>query len=159
MSDLEKRVEELEAWKRRVESTLNRFIPLGPAAIAEPALPELDWDKIKKEIRESEKRARSNICLTNGDPVTGDHREIQPSGQQKGYVVLTSEERAKGFVRPVRRVYTHLLCDKDTTMAESIAETYARDPKFYNGTFCCDCAKHFPLDQFVWKGTQEQVGS
>lgn len=102
---------------------------------------------------------RSARVLTDGSPVTEDHRQIQPDGQQKAYVVLTAEERAKGFVRPVRQTYTHLQCGADTRMCLAIAETYARDPEFYYGTFCCACGKHLPLDQFVWKGTQEQVGS
>lgn len=98
--------------------------------------------------------------LTDGSPVTPDHREIDPAtGQQKGYVVLSAEERAKGFVRPVRRSYRHLPCGTVTTMSIPIAETYARDPKFYGGTFCCGCRTHFPLDQFVWEGTTETVGS
>src|ERR1700752_4892063 len=47
--------------------------------------------------------------LTDGSPVTADHREINPlTGQQKGYVVLSAEERAKGYVRPVRNTYTHV---------------------------------------------------
>lgn len=103
---------------------------------------------------------RSQRCLSDGKPETPDHREIDPTtGQQKGYIVLTEEERRKGFVRPVRRTYTHLPCGTDTTMGQSIAETYARDPGFYNGTFCCNCRTHFPLTEFVWKGTHEQVGS
>ncbi|MCV3209640.1 hypothetical protein OHD62_17500 [Mesorhizobium sp. YC-39] len=101
--------------------------------------------------------------LTDGSPVTPDHREINPAtGQQKAYVVLAEEERAKGFVRPVRRTYTHLKCGSDTTMGQSLAETYARDPHFYSGTFCCACRVHFPVGQdgeFVWQGTQEKVGS
>jgi len=97
--------------------------------------------------------------LTDGSPVTDDHREIKDNGQQKGYVVLAKEERAKGFVRPVRTMYTHKSCGSDTTMGISLAETYARNPKFYSGTFCCQCGTHFNLDQFVWTGTDEQVGS
>ena len=98
--------------------------------------------------------------LTAGEPVTPDHKDINPdTGQQKGYVVLTGEERAKGFVRPVRRVYTHKKCGADTTMGKALAETYARDPKFYGGTFCCACKDHFYLKEFVWKGTDEMVGS
>jgi hypothetical protein len=51
---------------------------------------------------------RSKTTLTDGSPVTDEHREIDPAtGQQKGYVVLSEEERAKGFVRPVRRSYIH----------------------------------------------------
>lgn len=97
--------------------------------------------------------------LTDGSPVTADHREITASGQQKGYVVLSEEERAKGYVRPVRRSYLHNTCGTQTTMGQSIAETYARDPKFYSGTFCCGCTAHFPLDQFTWSDDGSQVGS
>jgi hypothetical protein len=51
----------------------------------------------------SEKRT-----LVDGSPVTPEHLEINPStGQQKDYVVLSQEERAKGFIRPVRRSYIH----------------------------------------------------
>lgn len=102
---------------------------------------------------------RSARTLTDGSPVTDDHRELLANGQQKGYVVLSAEERAKGFVRPVRRAYRHATCGAVTTMAPSLAETYARDPGFYSGTFCTTCGSHFPLDQFVWDGTTEQVGS
>lgn len=97
--------------------------------------------------------------LSGGGEVTPDHRELKPNGQQKGYVVLTPEERAKGFVRPVRYSYTHKTCGTDTRMSRDIAETYARDPGFYSGTFCVCCGKHLPLDEFVWKGTEDQVGS
>lgn len=98
--------------------------------------------------------------LAGGGPVTDDHREINPAtGQQKGYVVLTSEERAKGYVRPVRETYVHNTCGTVTRMGRPIAETYARDPGFYSGTFCVACGKHFPLDQFKWDGTNETVGS
>lgn len=100
--------------------------------------------------------------LTDGSPVTEDHRELKPNGQQKGYVVLSDEERGKGFVRPVRRSYIHESCGTITTMGQSIAETYARDPYFYGGTFCCACGSHFPVGingQFTWVGTNEKVGT
>lgn len=99
--------------------------------------------------------------LTDGSPVPEDysHTQLRPDGQQLGYVVLSAEERAKGFVRPLRHSYVHKVCGSSTRMATSIAETYAREPKFYSGTFCCHCRTHFPLDQFVWEGTEERVGS
>jgi len=98
-------------------------------------------------------------CLTDGSPITPDHREIEPStGMQKGYVVLCPDERAKGFVRPVRQSYKHTKCGTVTTMVLALAETYARDPKFYSGTFCCGCGKHFPVAEFTWVGTDEVVG-
>lgn len=148
--------------------------------------------------------------LTDGSPVTPDHRELRADGQQKAYVVLSDEERAKGFVRPVRRSYVHVGtgpknptrgltadekaryaefgyvlyeayppgggaagkfwtsaqlesgCGTTTTMGIALAETYALDPKFYSGTFCCGCSKHFPVGEhgeFVWEGTNERVGT
>ena len=104
----------------------------------------------------------SDCTLTDGSPVTPDHREIDPTtGLQKGYVVLSKEERAKGFVRPVRQHYVHLKCGTLTTMGRALAETYARDPYFYSGTFCCHCRAHFPVGEdgeFVWEGTEEKVG-
>lgn len=80
---------------------------------------------------------------------------IEPSGQQKCYLILSEEERAKGFVMPVHRSYTHLKCGSVTTMGLELCETYARNPTFYGGTFCCFCRAHFPLRtaegwQFLW---------
>lgn len=134
---------------------------------------------------------------------------IEPSGMQKCYLILSDEERAKGFVRPVRQTYIHIgpagprfpladlteeqqlahggygyvkyekylesdgssaigrfwkqedldrigKCGAETTMALKLAETTARDPHFYGGTFCAHCGKHFrtgPPEQggeFVW---------
>lgn len=101
--------------------------------------------------------------LADGTQVYPDHRVIRPeSGQQQGYVVLAEEERATGFVRPVRYSYVHLKCGVVTRMSRTIAETYARQPDFYSGTFCCGCRDHFPVGkdgEFVWDGTKERVGT
>lgn len=43
------------------------------------------------------------------DPMEARESGINPAtGQQNKYVVLSEEERAKGFVRPVRRTYQHV---------------------------------------------------
>lgn len=156
--------------------------------------------------------------LSDGTQVYPEHRNIIPAGprkgQQEGYVVLSEEERAKGFVRPVRRSYRHVGppapanlrdltaeehecydqygylkfeeydperwpvtgkfwkredldrlgkgCGVVTTMGQALAETYARDPSFYSGTFCAGCGAHFPVGEegeFVWDGTSEKVGT
>ena len=151
------------------------------------------------------------IVMCDGSPVTDDHKEIKDNGQQKGYVALSDEERAKGFVRPVREAYVHVGkeapkyplrdltesekaryscvgfvryekypsgsdtigkfwtqddlnkvgkgCGVRTVMALPLAETYARDPSFYSGTFCVGCGTHLPVDEFLWEGTEERVGS
>lgn len=104
--------------------------------------------------------------LADGTQVYPEHTNIIESGprtgQQRDYVVLSEDERAKGFVRPVRSSYRHIKCGGVTTMGRTLAETYARDPYFYNGTFCCHCGSHFPVGmngEFVWDGTTEKVGT
>lgn len=133
-----------------------------------------------------------------------------PTGQHSVYLVLSEEERAKGFVRPVRATYRHVGiegpknplrdltedeaqryekygyakfeeypesespvtgrfwtekelagngCGVVTHMGHELAETYARDPKFYGATFCCGCGVHRPVSEFVWGGISERVGS
>jgi hypothetical protein len=85
---------------------------------------------------------------------------INPAtGQHAAYFVLSEEERAKGFVRPVRTAYIHKVCGAETKMNLAIAETYARSPEFYGSTFCIHCGYHYPVGQFTWKGTEELVGS
>ena len=104
------------------------------------------------------------MTIDRDDPKLKEHYGSGPlKGQQHDYLVLSDEERDKGFVRPVRRTYTHVVCGVDTTMGTNIAETYARNPKFYGGTFCIHCGKHFPLvtadgPQFLWEDG-EAVGS
>lgn len=141
----------------------------------------------------------------------------QPNDRlQQAYLILPQEERDKGFVRPVRRAYTHVgappntyplrdLTDEErtryadagyvkfepypeserprmgrfwtqanldtagkgcgvtTTMSLPLAETYARDPKFYGGTWCSGCGTHLPVAEFVWAAGQpgegERVGT
>ena len=120
-----------------------------------------------------------SIELASGGSVTSDRLEIEINpitGLQNDYIVLSKEERAKGFVRPVRQSYVHSgiepLFDGDilmkmgkggcgvlTTMGIAIAETYASDPKFYSGTFCVGCKAHFTLNEFTWDGTKDIVGS
>ena len=104
---------------------------------------------------------RSKTMLTDGSPVPVDHSHVtdRGDGQQRGYVVLSDEERLRGFVRPYRESYVHKPYGAETKMGRKIAETYARNPGFYGATFCARCGSHFPLDQFIWSGTDERVGS
>ncbi len=139
---------------------------IGKQDAARKALAEADeWTTAarheleKAKIKAAPPVDRAACVLADGSPITQDHREFKENGQQKAYVVLTAEERAKGFVRPVRRTYLHLRCDTTTTMGQSIAETYARDPYFYSGTFCVGCGKHFPVGddgEFVWLDEKSQ---
>lgn len=87
--------------------------------------------------------------LTHGaDPVDSGYKD-----QADVYLVLSDEERAKGFVRPVNQKYWHETCGRITTMGLAIAETYARDPKFYGATYCAHCGQHRPVGEhgeFRW---------
>lgn len=91
-------------------------------------------------------------------------KEIRSDGQQECYLILPEEERARGFVRPVRRSYRHVKCNTVTSMGQALAETYARDPYFYGATFCVSCGTHFNLitdskHQFLWTdGSGQGVG-
>lgn len=107
------------------------------------------------------KRPPVGLTTDARDPALHD---IRPDGQQQRYLVLSEDERAKGFVRPVRDRYRHLACGTVTTMGRALAETYAREPTFYTGTFCCHCGRHFPLKEagkaaFVWDEDGTPVGS
>jgi len=81
------------------------------------------------------------------------------NGQHGAYWVLSAEERAKGFVRPVRRSYKHRTCGSVTTMSLAIAETYAREPDFYGATFCVACGGHFLVHEFAWEPDGGVLGS
>ena len=85
--------------------------------------------------------------------------DTEPRDQAEVYLVLSDEERAKGFVRPLRRAYVHTDgCGALTTMGTALSETYARDPKFYGATYCTGCRMHRPLSEFRWEDG-EVVGS
>jgi len=79
--------------------------------------------------------------------------EVGGSEQHDTYLVLSEAERKKGFVRPYRDAYRHLVCGRITTMGRALAETYARDPSFYGATFCATCGGHFAVGaegEFTW---------
>lgn len=82
---------------------------------------------------------------TTTDPNDPGLKERLPDGQNANYLVLSEEERKKGFVRPYADAYRHLACGSITTMGRALSETYARDPSFYGATFCSHCKDHFPL--------------
>lgn len=93
---------------------------------------------------------KNTPCLIEGQ---------KEEGQNECYLVLPQEEIDKGYIRPYRDSYIHTICGVNTKMGHSLSETYARNPKFYNRTFCVGCNTHFPVDEFLWDGTNEKVGS
>lgn len=142
-SDVDSAVQRLKSAEQEVASAHENL-----------AAARKNLDNAKREAAAKIPVDRSARELSGGGAITDDHLEIDPvSGQQKGYIVLTQAERAKGFVRPFRDAYRHSKCGKITTMSRDIAETYARDPGFYSGTFCSTCRAHFPIGEdgeFTW---------
>jgi hypothetical protein len=77
-------------------------VATGAGAAGKSPFPELDVEPVDRTQRES---TSGRVVTTEGpapDP------ETDATGQHKGYWVLSEEERAKGFVRPVRRKYRHV---------------------------------------------------
>jgi hypothetical protein len=112
--------------------------------------------------RPGDPKARATNGIAPGREKASAPGPIMENGQHSSYWVLSEEERAKGFVRPVRRSYIHArgkACGVVTTMSLDIAETYARDPKFYSATFCCGCHEHFPVSEFDWDKGGGELGS
>jgi len=97
--------------------------------------------------------------MITDDPNHPDLGVRGPNGQNKAYLVLSEAERAKGFVRPLRRSYIHTECGGKTTMGLALCETYARNPKFYGATFCSSCGAHFPVGEFKWSEDGHVLGT
>ncbi len=93
------------------------------------------------------------------DPRLGHGVDEAPRPQEGVYLVLSEEERSKGFVRPYRDSYIHATCGTETIMGRALSETYARNPKFYGATYCVHCQMHRPVSEFHWTADDEVVGS
>lgn len=91
-----------------------------------------------------------SVTTDPNDPRLTRGADTEPRPQADAYLVLSEAERARGFLRPLRDTYRHVPCGTTTTMAGAIAETYARDPWFYGGTYCVRCRLHRPLEEFRW---------
>jgi hypothetical protein len=104
-------------------------------------------------------KSMSELTDDPTDPRLGHGVDRAPAPQNDAYLVLSEEERRKGFIRPVRRSYVHTRCGGVTRMSLGLAETYAREPKFYGATYCVHCGMHVSVDECVWDGTTERVGS
>lgn len=124
----------------------------------------------------------ADLVTDPDDPRLGHGVDEEEIPQHEAYLILSDEERAKGFIRPVRRSYIHQFmedgsevpyplislkgvggCGAVTTMGQELAETYARNPFFYGATYCVNCRKHLPVGidgEFYWDdGSGEKVGT
>jgi hypothetical protein len=110
----------------------------------------------------TESRKPDRLTTDPTDPRLTHGTDSQPVPQAPTYLVLSEDERAKGYVRPIRTRYVHTACGAVTTMTLAIAETYARQPGFYGATYCATCRMHKPVGadgEFVWDDDGSKVGT
>lgn len=102
----------------------------------------------------------SEVLTTDpNDPDLGHGSNDHEVPQNKKYLVLSNDEIVKGYTRPLRDSYKHTRCGQITSMGFNIAQTYARDPKFYGSTYCTSCRRHLPVSEFTWLPDGSVVGS
>ena len=101
----------------------------------------------------------AELTTDPNDPRLGHGVDNKPTPQSDVYLVLSEDERKKGFVRPYRNKYVHKTCGVETAMGQALSETYARNPKFYGATYCVGCQMHKPVSEFTWSADGEVVGS
>ena len=104
--------------------------------------------------------------LTDDKSDPGLKKIDKDTGMQESYLVMSDQERNKGFIRPLRLTYYHQTCGSKTTMSRPLAETYAVKPEFYGATYCASCKQHRPVGhegEFFWVHngtiTDERVGT
>jgi|SRR6185312_1747924 len=88
--------------------------------------------------------------------------ETIDDGQKADHWVLSPEERAKGYIRPVRVKYKHTVCGTVTSMPQACAETYAVKPSYYGATWCCGCCEYLQVGEygdFIWLDDGTKVGT
>lgn len=103
------------------------------------------------------------VTSDRNDPRLG-HGADNAEGQEQNevYLVMSDEERKRGFVRPVLVSYVHDKCGAVTKMGQAIAETYAADPSFYGSTYCTTCGGHYAVGadgEFRWINRDGTTGS
>lgn len=97
----------------------------------------------------------TRLTTDPNDPRLG--HGVGGDGMNEAYLVLSEEERGKGFVRPYCETYVHATelggCGVETRMGIALSETYARQPSFYGATYCVGCRTHRPVGEngeFFW---------
>lgn len=142
-------------------SDMGLRVPLGISykTFKDHTLDAQEQQRIEQEAFEKEALESFGRVTVSGNPPEKENGEapadINPqTGMYKDYWVLPKEDREKGFLRPLRNSYIHTTCKTSTKMNSAIAETYARNPFYYGGTYCAHCGKHFPVGEngeFLWE--------
>lgn len=130
------------------------------ALVAERRSDSAFMARLRERIKQ-DKPTLDRLTSDPNDPRLTRGVDEAPVPMAEAYLVLSDDERAKGFVRPYRNAYRHLTCGTVTTMGRALSETYARQPDFYGATFCVACSMHRPVGEhgeFVWIEADGSVG-
>ena len=92
------------------------------------------------------------------DPNDPRLKEVESSGQQVAYLVLSEEERAKGFVRPLRRSYKHVGIKPDLPLRNLTDEEHERYDQYGYVAFEAYPESEFPKTGRFWTAEQLRGG-
>lgn len=174
ITEADRRRAEIRHEQEKLNAVMREADELGRNAGQELRKLIAEDKELQRKIAEMTPVDRSKQCTTSGETpeaVRAQQAQDPDTGQHGSYIVLCEDERAKGFVRPVRSTYIHVGpggheidptnpakhgrtgrgCGAATSMGRLLSETYARDPKFYTSTFCVGCNTHLPINEFVWE--------
>ena len=115
--------------------------------------PSEAWEEYKKQVNKN-KKLPPTWSTTDGKPL---NQPEDHTGQYQNYIVLTEEERTKGFVRPLRRAYIHKGIRPEYPLRDLTEEEHKRYDKFGYVKY-----EKYPEDKYPSLGsfwTQEQLNS
>ena len=97
-----------------------------------------------------------NVCSKCHSKIhhTEDLRELKPliTESHKFY------KREETFKLYYDRFYTHLICGSEMLMDRTRVALMLKYPGYFLKVFCDKCGDRFPLEDFVWSGTDTKLG-
>lgn len=94
----------------------------------------------KKQDKKSEENSEK-------ESKKAESKKAEPKEEAK----LTEAMKSQGYVRPVRRIYKHEKCGKQSALGIRLAEEYAKQPEYNKTAFCCDCGKQYNVAEYKWE--------
>jgi len=85
-----------------------------------------------------------------------DYGDKDEDGQYENYPVI-EEGHEPEFKQEPRKSYIHEKCGVKTTMRGELPESIARDPTWYDKTFCYGCKDHVPVEEVHWEDGNDWV--
>lgn len=97
----------------------------------------------------------SRLTTDPTDPHLGHGADKEPGEQNEAYLILSEEERAKGFIRPVRQTYRHIGSKPKGTLRDLTDEEKLQYPYYVKFEPNPDYPEKSPVTGRYW--TEEQL--